>query len=103
MIRAYALGYHFYNLKEKLFYVRIQQTSLRSVSRKYAYEQYINTLRVKKQFKEFRQKHLKAYPNLPELIYDLNDKKNINQPYHSLTILENLSSRKESRISSPYL
>ena len=75
MIRAYALGYHFHNLKEKLFYVRIQQTSLRSVSRKYAYEQYINTLRVKKQFKEFRQKHLKVYPNLPELIYDLNDKK----------------------------
>ena len=74
MIRAYALGYHFHNLKEKLFYVRIQQTSLRSVSRKYAYEQYINTLRVKSQFKEFRKKHMKNYPELPELTYDLNDK-----------------------------
>lgn len=74
MIRAYALGYHFHNLKEKLFFVRIQQTSLRSVSRKYAYEQYINTLRVKKQFKEFRKKHLNSYPNLPELSYDFNDR-----------------------------
>lgn len=74
MIRAYALGYHFHNLREKLFYVRIQQTSLRSVSRKYAYEQYINTLRVKSQFKEFRKKHMKNYPELPELTYDLNDK-----------------------------
>lgn len=74
MIRAYALSYHFHNLKEKLFYVRIQQTSLRSVSRKYAYEQYINTLRVKSQFKEFRKKHMKNYPELPELTYDLNDK-----------------------------
>ena len=74
MIRAYALGYHFQNLKENLFFVRIQQTSLRSVSRKYAYEQYINTLRVKSQFKEFKKKHLKSYPDLPELSYDMKDK-----------------------------
>lgn len=74
MIRSYALGYHFYNLKEKLLYYRIQQTSLQSISRKYAYEQYINTLRVKSQFKEFKKKHMKNYPELPELTYDLNDK-----------------------------
>ncbi|MCI6051690.1 glycosyltransferase [Phocaeicola plebeius] len=74
MMRAYALGYHFYNLQENLFYVRIQQKSLRSVSRKYAYEQYINTIRVQKQYKTFKRKKLKVYPELPELSYDAIDK-----------------------------
>lgn len=74
MMRAYAFGYHFYNLQEKLFYVRIQQKSLRSVSRKYAYEQYINTLRVQKQYRVFKRNKLNIYPELPELSYDLIDK-----------------------------
>lgn len=74
MIRAYALGYNFYNMQEKLLYYRIQQTDLRSLSRKYAYEQYINTLRIKTQFKEFRKKRLNEYPNLPNLNYDMHDK-----------------------------
>ena len=56
MARAYAMGSNFYNLKENLLYVRIQQKSCRSVSRKHAYEQYINTLEV------------------PHIVYDARDK-----------------------------
>ena len=74
MIRAYALGYNFYNLKEMLFYVRIQQKSLRSVSRKNAYEQYINTKRLQKQFKKYlNNRDLKSL-DMPEFNYDMKDK-----------------------------
>lgn len=75
MIRAYAGGANFYNIKEKLFYVRIQQKSLRSVSRKYAYEQYINTLTLKRQYKEYKKKRMDKFPELPEFVYDEKDKK----------------------------
>lgn len=74
MIRAYALGYNFYNLKEMLFYVRIQQKSLRSVSRKNAYEQYINTKRLQKQFKSYlKNRDIKSL-DMPEFNYDMKDK-----------------------------
>lgn len=74
MLRAYALGYNFYNIQEKLFSVRIQQLSLRSVSRKYAYEQYVNSIRAREQFKVFKKNKQMDYPALPHLVYDAKDK-----------------------------
>ena len=74
MLRAYAAGFNFYNLKNMLFLTRIQQRSFRSVSRKYAYEQYINTLRARKQFQEYSKLKSEEYPDLPQLTYNLKDK-----------------------------
>lgn len=71
-LRAYALGFHFYNLKEPLLKYRIPQQSLRSISCKKAYEQYINAILARKQFKEFL--HSGHYPQLPKFEYDQNDK-----------------------------
>lgn len=72
LLRAYALGFQFYNLKETLLKYRIPQESLRSISCKYAYEQYINTQLIKAQFNEYRKS--KIYPDLPNFEYDLSDK-----------------------------
>ncbi len=74
MARAYAMGSNFYNLKENLLYVRIQQKSCRSVSRKHAYEQYINTLEVRKQLNDFLNKKVQMYPVVPHIVYDARDK-----------------------------
>lgn len=74
MARAYAIGANFHNLKEKLLYVRIQQKSCRSVSRKYAYEQYMNTLEVRRQLNDFLIKKVLMYPAVPRLVYDARDK-----------------------------
>lgn len=83
MARTYAMGANFYNLKEKLLYYRIQQKN--SVSRKYAYEQYINTLRVRKQLNDYLAQKEKVYPPLPHLTYDTYDK----QKYQSTVPLVN--------------
>lgn len=72
MMRAFVKGYNFYNLKDKLLFCRISQTSLRSISRKYAYEQYINSQLVKIQFKKYNKE--KIYPELPNFNYDEKDK-----------------------------
>lgn len=74
MARAYAMGSNFYNLKENLLYVRVQQKSCRSVSRKHAYEQYINTLEVRKQLNDFLNKKVQMYPVVPHIVYDARDK-----------------------------
>ena len=74
MARAYAMGSNFYNLKENLLYVRIQQKSCRSVSRKHAYEQYINTLEVRKQLNDLLNKKVQMYPVVPHIVYDARDK-----------------------------
>ena len=74
MARAYAMRSNFYNLKENLLYVRIQQKSCRSVSRKHAYEQYINTLEVRKQLNDFLNKKVQIYPVVPHIVYDARDK-----------------------------
>ena len=71
-LRACALGFHFYNLKEPLIKYRIPQKSLRSISCKRAYEQYMNASIARKQFKEFC--HSGHYPKLPTFNYDLHDK-----------------------------
>lgn len=73
MARAYALGANFYNLQEKLLSYRVQQNSC-SISRKYAYEQYMNTLRVRKQLNDFLKRKMQSYPGLPQLTFDLADK-----------------------------
>lgn len=85
MARAYAMGANFCNLKEFLLYCRIQQKSCRSVSRKYAYEQYVNTLRVRKQLNDYLTKRELIYPSLPHLTYDAYDK----QKYQSTIPLLN--------------
>lgn len=72
MVRACAAGYKFHNMNEKLLYYRVVNQAY-SISRKHAYEQYINTCKVRMQFKQFRKKELKYYPELPELFYDQND------------------------------
>lgn len=85
MARAYAMGANFCNMDEKLFYCRVQQISCRSISRKYAYEQYMNTLKVRKQLNDFLSKKVTSYPDLPTLVYDLADK----QKYQSTISLLN--------------
>ena len=85
MARAYAIGANFYNLDEKLLYYRVQQTSCSSISRKFAYEQYQNTLKVRKQLNDFLSKKVTSYPDLPTLTYDLADK----QKYQSTIFLFN--------------
>ena len=85
MARAYAIGANFYNLDEKLLYYRVQQTSCSSISRKFAYEQYQNTLKVRKQLNDFLSKKVTSYPDLPTLTYDLADK----QKYQSTIFLLN--------------
>lgn len=85
MARAYAMGAIFQNLKESLLYYRIQQKSCCSISRMHAYEQYINTLEVRKQLNDFLKKKENFYPQLPLLIYDENDK----QKYQSTIPLLN--------------
>lgn len=72
MLRADALKATFHNLKEPLFKYRIPQKSLRSISCKYAYEQYINAMLARKQFYAF--KKTGKYPDLPEFNYDETDK-----------------------------
>lgn len=85
MARAYAMGANFYNLKECLLYCRIQQKSCRSISRKHAYEQYANTLRVRKQLNDYLAKKEQIYPSLPHLTYNAYDK----QKYQSTVPLLN--------------
>ena len=85
MARAYAMGANFYNLNDKLLYYRVQQTSCSSISRKYAYEQYQNTLKVRRQLNDFLSKKVTSYPDLPTLVYDLADK----QKYQSTISLLN--------------
>ena len=74
MLRAYSKGYKFYNLPECLLSYRILQQSIDSISRKYAYEQYINTLRARKQFQEYSKFKYEVYPDLPQLTYNSGDK-----------------------------
>lgn len=74
MLRAYALGYKFNNIQENLLFCRIQQTSLRSISRKYAYEQYVNTIRARAQFLDFKKRKMQSYPVMPQFVYDSKDK-----------------------------
>lgn len=74
MARAYSVGANFHNINEELFYCRVQQTSCRSVSRKFAYEQYINTLKVRQQLNDFLRNKVDIYPMVPDLTYDSADK-----------------------------
>lgn len=73
LLRADALGATFANLKEPLLKYRIPQKSLRSISCKYAYEQYVNAMLARKQFYVF--KKTGKYPALPEFNYNETDKK----------------------------
>lgn len=72
MVRACAAGYNFHNINEKLLYYRVVNQAY-SISRKHAYEQYINTCKVRAQFEQFRKRKLRCYPELPELFYNQND------------------------------
>lgn len=74
MARAYAMGANFHNINETLFYCRVQQTTCRSVSRKFAYEQYMNTLKVRKQLNDYLCADMENYPDMPALMYDSADK-----------------------------
>lgn len=74
MLRAYALNYKFYSIPHKLLSYRILQNSLSSISRKYAYEQFVNTLRARKQFHIFIKDKNTDYPALPILTYNTIDK-----------------------------
>lgn len=87
MLRADALKATFHNLKEPLFKYRIPQKSLRSISCKYAYEQYINAMLARKQFYVF--KKTGKYPALPEFNYDETDKMRYLQTVPLLNELRN--------------
>ncbi|WP_302798324.1 glycosyltransferase [Parabacteroides goldsteinii] len=72
LLRAYAYGFNFHNLKKGLLKYRIPKHSLRSISCSHAYEQYVNAKLAKEQFLEF--KRTGKFSPLPRLRYDLEDK-----------------------------
>ena len=75
MLRAYAAGYKFHNLSIPLLKYRVQQ---KSISRTFAYEQYINAELARKQYLKYNKDHLTSYPILPILSFDLKDKEKYN-------------------------
>jgi glycosyltransferase involved in cell wall biosynthesis len=70
MLRAYAMGYNFFNIQEPLLKYRIQN----SISRKYAYEQYINMKIAHSLFVKYCKNNKSRYPEIPNIEYDVKDK-----------------------------
>lgn len=71
-LRASAMGIRFCNLKEPLLKYRIPKQTLRTISCKRAYEQYVNTMIARKQYRDFLSKGV--YPTFLDMIYDEADK-----------------------------
>lgn len=69
MLRAYAAGYKFHHLSIPLLKYRVQQ---KSISRTFAYEQYINAELARKQYLKYNKDHLTSYPILPILSLEFN-------------------------------
>lgn len=72
LLRAYASGFRFHNLKDPLLKYRIPQKSLQSISLRKAYEQYIHANIARNQFRIYLRTGV--YPALSVLSYDMADK-----------------------------